>query len=236
MQNTESDREVYEALQQLLLWDTFPTLTVANLDYLFARIRRPDVNRMPPDQHRFWEATATKAVGDTVVPDPRPFTYDGELYTLGTVSYFTATVAGDTSSSQPDWDAVLEVGDTVVDGGVTWEKTGSALWIPTWDLTFGLSRGWMMKAQNVATQYDVSAAGQSLKRSQMFENCMRMADEWAKRMGTGAGTIKLTGSLARQAGRFPLTNGSSLQDFIDARDGFYSNYGFSPGIGRYEDF
>lgn len=234
--NLESDSEVYTDLQRMLLWDTFPCISQADVDWLFARIRRPDFNRRAPDQHRFWEASSTKAVGDTVVPDPRPFTWDGEVYTLGDVGYFTASVAGDTDTTQPDFAAVTDIDDTVTDGGVTWTKTGTALWIPTWDLAWGLHRGWKLKAQQAVAQYDVSATGQSMKRSQIIANCLAIADEWSKVLAGNWRQVKLTGSLRTRMTQFPLTNHSPQADFIDAFLGRYPGYGYLPGIGNFEDY
>lgn len=240
MRNLETDSEVYEDLRRLLLWDTFPCITQADVDWLFARIRRPDQVRVPPDQHRFWEAAKAKVVGDTVVPDPRPFTYDGEVYTLGAVNYFTATVAGTTGSTQPDWTTAPAIGDTVTDGlAVVWRNTGVALWTPTWDLAWGLHRGWKLKAQQTVAQYDIKAGGQELKRSQIIANCLSIADEWGKVLQGNWRQVRLSGSLKTQMIRFPLTNRSPSADFIDAffaREDFYPGYGYMPGVGRYEDW
>ncbi len=237
--NLESDAEVYEDLKRMLLWDSFPCITLADVDWLFARIRRPDVYHQPPDQHRFWEPEAAKVVGDTVVPDPRPLTFDGTNYTLDTLSYFQTTTTGDTGNSQPDWTSAPEIGDDLIDGDIHWYNTGVALWVPTWDLAWGLHKGWKLKAAQVAAQYDVSATGQSLKRSQIIQNCLTIAEEWGKVLAGNWRQIKLTGSLRNRMVQFPLTNRSSQADFIDAfltRESFGPGYGWLPGIGHYEDW
>jgi hypothetical protein len=106
---------------------TAPVLTTPDLDTCLTYSRRQDANVNPPDPYTTWQAATAYAVGAAVVADPR----NG--------SYFTATVAGTTGTTQPTWPTVTD--GTVVDGGVTWKNAGAAAWSWSWALAGGSPNG-----------------------------------------------------------------------------------------------
>ena len=61
--------------------------------------------------HVAWVATTAKVINDLVVP------------TAENGYYYKCTVAGTTSATQPTWPTII--GNTVVDGGVTWRCEGT---------------------------------------------------------------------------------------------------------------
>jgi hypothetical protein len=48
----------------------------------------------------------------------------------------------------------------------------------TWNLSHAAGRGWRIKAGKAANRYDLSTDGQSLSRSAVIRNCMKMANEY----------------------------------------------------------
>ncbi len=59
-------------------------------------------------------------------------------------------------------------------------------WIPTYNVNYSVYKGWQLKAGNSANKTDIADADQKISRSQVFKQCMSMANEWRK---------KLTGSV-----------------------------------------
>lgn len=51
-----------------------------------------------------------------------------------------------------------------------------AAWTPTWDLNAAAVEGWEIKAGRAAGDYDFAASGQRFNRSQVSEQCLKMAD------------------------------------------------------------
>lgn len=85
-----------------------------------------------------WVASTAYAAGDLV----RPTTANEDL--------FGATVAGTSAAAEPDWTAAPNVGDTVVDGSVTWTNRGPVQnshtltmaddqpWFTIWRFVYGM--------------------------------------------------------------------------------------------------
>lgn len=148
-----------------------PTLSSDELDELLTLAQRPDVFGNFP--YTPWRASANYAVGDYVVPKPR----NGHLY--------RASIAGTSASSEPTWPT--SAGGTVVDGGtggVTWEESGSAPWLPTYDLNAGAAEGWRWKAGKQVPVFDINVERQVAFRDQIYQHCLEQAERYAKKIST----------------------------------------------------
>lgn len=170
--------EAKSRIETVILSTTEPVISSTEVDILLASAKRCDSEGNPPDNYFPWKPSTAYVVGDKVVPNPR----NG--------FYYTVTVAGTSGSTQPTFPTV--VGNTVVDGTVTWTNTATAPWKPTFNLPFAYALGFQMKAAKVATAVDVASADQRLKRSDMFTNFMKMSDEWRKRAGESIQLVSST--------------------------------------------
>src|SRR5438128_2144665 len=156
----------------------FPTLEDKEIELLVRKSKRQDINRAVPDNYETWRANTDYSVGATIVSDPR----NG--------SFFTCTVGGTSGSMQPTW----PTSGNVTDNEVIWTRSGAAIWTPTWNLAYGIAFGWKLKMGRVACAVDISAAGQSIKRSQMQDQLKEMRKEWAMRASSWD-QVLLKGSL-----------------------------------------
>lgn len=68
-------------------------------------------------------------------------------------------------------------------------------WIPTYDLNSAASEGWELKAGMAAGDYDFAASGQRFDRSKVHEQCLKMAELYAR--GTG-GSVAIGSGILEQ--------------------------------------
>jgi len=206
-------------------WQAFPALQQSDIDILVNKSKRASqpltvgyltgavINnnimpvirpgKVPPDNYPEWAASTHYAVGAKIVPPDR------------TGRFYTCTVAGTSGSTEPNFAAEITTGVTFTDGGVTWQVGNAALWVPTWNLPYGIATGWRVKAANVAGAYDLASDEQKLSRGQIIKNCLTMAAEWMKRSNE---SLELLGSgRARRAGTVPAANVDRL--WCDCEDG-----------------
>lgn len=54
-------------------------------------------------------------------------------------------------------------------------------WIPTYDLASAIADGWRMKAAKIAGNFEFTDSNLTLKRNQIYDNCLKQANEWSKR-------------------------------------------------------
>lgn len=54
-------------------------------------------------------------------------------------------------------------------------------WEPTWDLNYAASEGWRRKAGRAAHLFNHAVDGASFQRSQLYAQCIRMANEYASK-------------------------------------------------------
>jgi len=59
---------------------------------------------------------------------------------------------------------------------------GDPNWEPTWDLNRGAAEAWRRRAGRLAGRYDLTADGQTFRRSQAIEHCERMAAQYRRRI------------------------------------------------------
>ena len=51
-------------------------------------------------------------------------------------------------------------------------------WLPTFDLNAACAQAWELKAVRTATKFDANIDGQQLDRSQIHDQCIKMARFW----------------------------------------------------------
>jgi len=81
-------------------------------------------------------------------------------------------------------------------------KVENEYWLPTYDLAAAAADVWAEKAAVLAQDYDTSADGASLSRSQAYEQAMKQARYWAARRKPS--TISL----------YPSPRAVPLNDFV----------------------
>ena len=153
-------------LEQLVAHDQDPTLSIAEVDVLLDRARRPDAAGNGPQNTPLTAGVWAAATGVLV----------GAVVLVG-VRYWRVVVPGTTGTVAPNWPQLAGGGLTctqVVDGYVTWEDAGTT-WSPTFDLEAAAARGWMLKAGKAAGQFAFGEDGQQFSREQITAHCQAMA-------------------------------------------------------------
>lgn len=159
-------------LTRMVAAATEPLLSSDDLSELLAMCRLADEDDNAPDAYDDWAAATAYATGAIVTPTTR------------NEHYYTCTVAGTSGAAEPTWPTTAD--ETVVDGGVTWQESGAALWVRTWDLNRGAAEGWRWKAAALAGKFDFSADGASYNRSQAVKQCQDMAAQYARKIVSSA--------------------------------------------------
>ena len=149
-------------LELMVAASSVPVLDASEVDDLVALARRSDASGTPPTIAT-WAASTRYIEGQVVIPTE--LNLNDHRYVV--------TEAGTTGASEPTWPTAD--GDTVTDGTVTWQEAGTDYWVPTWDLNTAAAEGWRRKAAKVAGNFDFGADGQNFDRSQVLDNCERMA-------------------------------------------------------------
>jgi hypothetical protein len=150
-----------------------PLLTTAEVDRLLLLARSADPYGYTP--YDIWAASTLYVVSSYRIP------------VVNNGYYYVVTTGGVSGTNEPTWPTTS--GQTVVDGGVTWQNRGAYVWTPTYGkLNYAIAEGWRMKAAKVITEVDASlGGGVSFTDSQQYEHCMRMA----RMYGGGIGSISL---------------------------------------------
>lgn len=94
------------------------------------------------------------------------------------IALFTLATTDPTLSDE-ELDALVNQSRRVDANGLL---ANDADWEPTWSLNAAIATGWEIKAGKVSTAVDVGTAKTKLSRSQMFENLMKMADRWRRKV------------------------------------------------------
>lgn len=232
-----SSAEAREFIERMTQWDQQPVLTSAEVTFLLLQSRlpsapfqagvntgqlipnqpipsNPPTQNIPPDAYAEWQASTAYVLNALVVPFPR----NGH--------YYKATVAGTSGAAQPAFPTTAA--GTVVDGTVTWQEVGQALWVPTYNLAYAVALGWELKLGKVAGLYDFESDDQAYKRSQVYRHCQAMVKEWK---GKTAGTICVQSS-TREYQHVAGTLSNAGDDWSDC-DGYSSHYGLDSGGGEF---
>src|SRR5690349_1128123 len=109
-------------LRQRCAPSVFPSIADDPLLDFLKQARLVDNDGDAPDDYNCWKASTAYVVGDLVVPDAR------------NQHYYACTVAGTSGSATPNWP--ITSGTTIIDGGVTWQEAGEALWDGVWDINY----------------------------------------------------------------------------------------------------
>lgn len=67
-----------------------------------------------------------------------------------------------------------------------------ASWTPTFNLNAAIAQGWEMKAGKVAAMHDTSLGGDSLRTSQIYEQCMKQAATYRRKI---SGSVSVSSSI-----------------------------------------
>ena len=113
-----------------------------------------------------WVASTAYSYGDVIVPTA--VNQNGRRY--------KCIRAGTSGSTEPFWNPYY--GGRVVDGSLVWEECGAQP-KSLWDMNAAVYNGWLAKASKVAPDFDFSGAGESYKRSQVYEQCLKQAAKFA---------------------------------------------------------
>lgn len=94
----------------------------------------------------------------------------------GMIKAFAAT-ANDPALSDEEIDLIIDMSRRQDINGKIWSD---ATWVETYDINWGVSRAWEMKAGKAAGLYTFLAGGQQFIRSDMIRHCQQMADRWKR--------------------------------------------------------
>jgi len=111
-----------------------------------------------------WEANTVYTTGDLVFPA----TFNGRLYKV--------TVAGTTSSTEPDWNTSGR-NSLTTDNGVEFLDVGPS-YKELYDIKRAAWRGWLMKAERCVELTDASDGSVNVRMSQLYDQCMKAASRY----------------------------------------------------------
>lgn len=84
-------------------------------------------------------------------------------------------------------------------------------WVPSYNLNLAAAEGWRQKAGKVAAKFRVQGGGQTLARDQVHRHCLRMAEQYEKKLAAGAGGIQSV----RAPGNLVVDRGSASSRTAD---------------------
>jgi hypothetical protein len=168
-----------------------PILVDSDLEDLMRLARVTDRYGTSPDAFSIWRAGKDYVETDTVVPTSRgdmgPMSWSSYLY-LPPPLPFTAAIVweaegdGTSGDTEPVWPAPVVLGTTtVVDNTITWKAMAVTPWYGNWDLALAACEGWRRKAGKASSGYQFTDQGKSLNRNQIFEQCLKMSQQYAKK-------------------------------------------------------
>lgn len=160
-----------------------PKIRPDEIDTFMEMARRVDLYGNTPDSFPEWEPAITYGVGEQAVPSAKatgapttPLERNGYFY--------TCTVAGKSGAAEPAWPTT--VGDTVVDGTVTWQCAGQAPWNPTYDVNYAIAQAWLLKSGRLVGHYNFMTAGKMFSREQFYNHCMDQYKRYSNKSGLKA--------------------------------------------------
>lgn len=146
-----------DELLRLTQFDSEPTIDEADLDTILTNAQICSV----------WEASKAYGYGDVVIPTTA--NQNGRRY--------KCIKSGSSASTEPAWSEFQ--GGRVSDGSILiWEECGMQP-KSLWDMRAAAHAGWLAKAAKVTPDFDFSGAGESYKRSQVYDHCLEMARKFA---------------------------------------------------------
>jgi hypothetical protein len=146
-----------QELMRLVQDGSEPTLDATDLEPILANAKVCSL----------WAASTAYSYGDVVIPTTSK--QNGRRY--------RCIQAGTSASTEPTWSQVycarMYDGSTLI-----WEECGAQP-KSLWDMRAAAHAGWLAKASKVAPDFDFSGAGESYKRSQVYDHCLEMARKFA---------------------------------------------------------
>jgi hypothetical protein len=184
-------QEAKDRLSQMVAASEEPILDDDALEDLMRLARVVDRYGTAPDAYKIWKAATTYEVGDGAVPTSRgyagPQSWSSQMYIPPAIPYTAAivwqvTVAGVSGANEPVWPSSVVIGSTTVaDGSVTWKAVNWTPWFGNWDTALAACEGWRRKAGLTANGYQFSDQGKMLSRNQIFEQCIKMSQQYGKK-------------------------------------------------------
>lgn len=159
-------------IESMIAASSEPTLTAADIDDLVEQAKRADpFGNLPVNvvTAPVWVASTSYAYGDVVTAAP------------AAGRWWRVAVPGVTGSTQPTWPTLTGAATYVIvsDGTVQWEDIGG-LWAPTWDLNYAAMKGWELKADLAAEDFEFGTDGQLFRRQQVIDHCERRAKSYRR--------------------------------------------------------
>jgi hypothetical protein len=168
-----------------------PVLIDNDLEDLMRLARVVDRYGTAPDAFKVWMPGHDYLADDPVVPTSRgdtgPQSWSSVLYLPPPIPYTAAIVwvaqdDGTSGDVEPDWVKSPVMGTTtVIDNTITWLADLFTPWFGSWDLNLAACEGWRRKAAKASSGYQFTDQGKSLNRNQIFEQCLKMSREYAKK-------------------------------------------------------
>lgn len=95
---------------------------------------------------------------------------------------YRCVVAGTSGATAPTWPLAGygRIGQRITDGGATWEDAGPSH-AEIYDLNAASRECWLYRANVLASKFDVSPDGASMKRSQLYEHALSQAKRYGWR-------------------------------------------------------
>jgi hypothetical protein len=113
-----------------------------------------------------WAASTAYSYGDVVVPTCA--NQNGRRY--------RCVKAGTSGSTEPTW-GHFQMSRTADGSSLIWEEAGAQP-KSIWDMRVAAYNAWLAKASKASTDFDFSGAGESYKRSQVYDHCLEMAAKY----------------------------------------------------------
>lgn len=88
-----------------------------------------------------------------------------------------------------------ERADTQANQPTNVDGSRNTTWVPTYDLFWGASEGWYWKAGKTVDRYTFQEAGGQFKRDQVFNHCLKMAQEYRKVAASRPYSVRSRGNL-----------------------------------------
>jgi len=100
-------------------------------------------------------------------------------------------------------DLLLDIAKMVDKNGV---KPGQTNWTETYDWSYAVSQGWLIKATRLADRYLFMSGGKMLSRNQFYEHCIALHGKFANKARFKA--LRLTPDPRLNLAMVPINNAS----------------------------
>lgn len=98
-------------------------------------------------------------------------------------------------------DLLLDIAKMVDKNGI---KPGDSSWTETYDWSYAVSQGWLIKATRLADRYLFMSGGKMLSRNQFYEHCIALHQKFANKSRFKA--LRLTPDPRLNLAMVPINN------------------------------